>query len=67
MRISESKIQPCDDQMVGFSGERVDTKGFIDLYTTFDESIYICITIKIRYICITNIFTNLIIILVVGS
>jgi len=33
--IPENEIQPYDDQVVGFSGERVDTKGYIDLYTKF--------------------------------
>ena len=37
MKIPESEIQPYDDQIVRFSGEWVDTRGYIDLYTTFDE------------------------------
>jgi len=37
MRILELEIQSYDEQIVGFSGERVDTKGYIDLYTTFGE------------------------------
>jgi len=37
MWIPESEIQPYDDQIVGFSKERVDTQGFINLYTTFGE------------------------------
>jgi len=37
MRISEADIQPYNEQIVGFSGERVDTKGYIDLYTIFGE------------------------------
>jgi len=40
MQISETEIQPYDEQIVGFSGERVDTKGYIDLFTTFaDDSL----------------------------
>ena len=35
MKIIESEIQPYDDQIIGFYGERVDTRGYIDLYTTF--------------------------------
>ena len=37
MRIPESEIQPYEEQIVRFSGERVDTRGYIDLYTTFGE------------------------------
>jgi len=37
MRISEAEIQPYDEQIVGFSRERVDTKGYIDLFTTFGD------------------------------
>jgi len=37
MRISETDIQPYDEQIVGFSGERVDTKAYIDLFTTFGD------------------------------
>jgi len=35
--IPDSEIQPYEDQIVGFSGERVDTKGYIDLFTKFGE------------------------------
>ena len=38
MGLDESEIIPLDKHIVGFSGERVDTKGYIDLYTKFDES-----------------------------
>jgi len=50
MRILKTKIQPFDKQIVGFSGERVDTKGFIDLYPTFGEEGCLSKTIKIRYL-----------------
>jgi len=50
MRIPKSEIHSYDDQIVGFSGERVDTRGFNDLYTTFREEGYLCKTIKIRYL-----------------
>jgi len=33
--LSDSEIQPYEDQIVGFSGERVNTKGYVDLYTKF--------------------------------
>jgi len=46
-RIPESEIQPYDDQIVGFFGEWVDTRGFIYLYTTFGEEGYLCKTIKL--------------------
>ena len=52
MRITESKIQPYDEQIFGFSGERVDTKEYIDLYTTFEEEGYLRKTIKIRYLLV---------------
>jgi len=37
MRIAEAEMMPYDDHVVGFSGERVGTKGYIELYTTFGE------------------------------
>jgi len=37
MRIAETEMMPYDDHVVGFSGERVGTKGYIELYTTFGE------------------------------
>lgn len=52
MRIPKLEIQPYDEQIVEFSGERVDTRGFIDLYTTFGEEGYISKTIKIRYLLV---------------
>jgi len=51
MRISKTEIQPYDEQIMGFSGERVDTKGYIDLFTTFgDDSLRK--TINIRYLLV---------------
>ena len=35
MRISEEEMMPYNDHVVGLSGERVGTKGYIELYTTF--------------------------------
>ena len=37
MRMAEAEMMPYDDHVVGFSGERVGTKGYIDLYTIFEE------------------------------
>jgi len=52
--IPEDEIQPYDDEVVGFSGERVDTKGYIYLYTIFggEEGESGSKTIKIRYLLI---------------
>ena len=36
LHIPDNEIHPYDDQIVGFSGERVNTKGYIDLYTKFE-------------------------------
>jgi len=52
MRISEADIQPYNEQIVGFSGERVDTKGYIDLYTTFGEEDGFHKTINVRYLLV---------------
>ena len=47
MRIPDSKIQPYEEQIIGFSGERVDTTGYINLYTIFGEKGSLAKTIKI--------------------
>jgi len=52
MRIPETKIQPYDDQIISFSREQVDTRGYIDLYTTFGEDKNLNWTIKIRYLIV---------------
>jgi len=54
MRIPETEIQSYDEQIVGFSGERVDTKGFIDLYTTFGEEGSLSRTITSRYLLVNE-------------
>jgi len=36
--LKESKIIPLDEQIVGFLGEQVDTKGYIDLHTRSERS-----------------------------
>jgi len=35
LHIPNNEIQAYEDQIIGFLGERVDTKGYIDLYTKF--------------------------------
>ena len=52
MRIPEADIQPYNEQIVRFSGERVDTKGYIDLYTTFGEEDSLHKTINVRYLLV---------------
>jgi len=42
-------MSPFVDEIVGFSGERVQTRGYIDLYTTFGEG-KVTKTISIRYL-----------------
>ena len=37
MRIAEEEMKSYDDQVIIFSGERVGTQGYIELYTTFGE------------------------------
>jgi len=51
MRMVETEMMPYDDHVVGFSGERVGTKGYIELYTTFGEGKNTK-TIKIQYMVI---------------
>ena len=51
MRMDETEMIPYDDHVVGFSGERVGIKGYIELYTTFGEGKNTR-TIKIRYLVI---------------
>jgi len=35
MGLDKDSIIPLDEQIVGFSGEFVDTRGYVDLYTKF--------------------------------
>jgi len=49
MRIPKAEMVSYDDHVVGFSGKRVGTKGYIELYTTFGQE-KSCKTIKIRYL-----------------
>jgi len=52
MGLEESEIIPLDKQIVGFSEERVDTKGYIDLHTKFGEPGWGQRTISVRYIVV---------------
>jgi len=52
MGIPETNIQPYEEQIVGFSGERVDTKGYLDLFTTFGEEGCLSKTINVRYLLV---------------
>jgi len=51
MRIPEAEMVPYDDHVVRFLGERVGTKGYIELYTTFGQEKNNK-TIRIRYLVI---------------
>jgi len=52
LQIFESRVQHYEDQIVGFSGERVSTRGYIDLYTKFGEGKTGSKTIQIRYLLV---------------
>jgi len=49
MTIVEIEMMPYDDHVIGFSGERVGSKAYIKLYTTFGEGKNTK-TIKIRHL-----------------
>ncbi|XP_068466575.1 uncharacterized protein [Phaseolus vulgaris] len=51
MRIPIEEMMPYDDHVVGFSGGRVGTKGYIELYTTFGLN-KASKTLRIRYLVI---------------
>jgi len=51
LHLREEDIVPFREQIIGFSGERVSTKGYIDLMTTFGKS-HKTKTIKIRYLVV---------------
>ncbi|XP_068501126.1 uncharacterized protein [Phaseolus vulgaris] len=51
MQIPKAEVQPYSEQIVGFLGERVDTRGYIDLFTTFGDN-YLSKTINIRYLLV---------------
>jgi len=51
LRISEVEIQQYSESIMGFSGERVNTKGYIDLFTKFGAG-RTTRTVKIRYLII---------------
>jgi len=52
MGLDESEIIPLDEQIVGFSSERVDTKGYIDLHTRFGEPCRGYKTLFVRYVVV---------------
>ena len=52
MGLDENAIILLDEQIVGFSGERVDTRGYIDLYTKFGRVNRGHRTIVIRYLIV---------------
>jgi len=52
LQIPKGEVQLYEDQIVGFSKERVDTKGYIDLYTKFGGGRTQAKIIKIRYLLI---------------
>lgn len=49
LQIQEQQIFPYVDEIVGFLRERVETRRYINLYTTFGERCFIK-TISIRYL-----------------
>jgi len=51
LRILEGKIQQYSEPIVGFSGERVNTKGYIELFTKFGAG-RTTRTVKIRYLIV---------------
>jgi len=51
MKIPEEEMKLYNDQVVGFSNERVGTQGYIVLYTMYSEG-KMSKTIKIRYLVI---------------
>jgi len=51
LRISKVEIQQYSEPIMGFSGERVNTKGYIDLFTKFGAG-RTTRTVKIRYLIV---------------
>lgn len=52
MNLDEDSIIPLDEQIVGFSGERVNTRGYVDLHTKFGRVDRGCRTILVRYLIV---------------
>jgi len=52
MVLDEDDIVPLDEQIVGFSGERVDIRGYIDLHAKFGGSNQGQKTINVRYLIV---------------
>ncbi|RDX93494.1 hypothetical protein CR513_24245, partial [Mucuna pruriens] len=53
LRIPKFDIKPYHEQLIGFSDERVDTRGYVDLLTTFDDQNAMR-TISIRYLVVNT-------------
>ena len=51
MQVPRDQLQPFDGVLVGFSGEQVEVRGFVDLRTTFFDDLA-AKTIVIRYIVV---------------
>jgi len=51
LKIPEGEIQQYSELIVGFAGERVNTKGYIDLFTKFGTGM-VTRTVKIRYLIV---------------
>ena len=52
INLDDHAIMPLDEQIVGFSGERVDTRGYIDLHTKFGDVGQGSRTILVRYLIV---------------
>ncbi|XP_068466361.1 uncharacterized protein [Phaseolus vulgaris] len=52
MALSQDVVEPFNEKIVGFVGERVDTRGYIDLDTKFDKDNDFCKIIRIRYLLV---------------
>lgn len=52
MGISDDDIVQYDEQIIGFAGQMVNTRGYIHLDTKFGEGNRDCRTIKIRYLLV---------------
>jgi len=51
LQIPVEDLTPNDDSIYGFSGERVSTRGYVDLHTTFSEGRQIK-TISVHYLVV---------------
>ena len=51
LEVSNNTIQPYTDPFLGFAGERVKTKGYVNLMTTFDQGPF-SMSFTIKYLII---------------